>query len=79
MYLCEAKVWCQVDNHCSLYIYKEVSVTICKDSQITVLKMVKIVMFFVNLKHNINMSINFLKFIKISAKNASRSVRTCNM
>ena len=25
------------------------------------------------------MSINFLKFFKISAKNASRSVRTCNM
>ena len=25
--------------------YKEVSVTICKDSQITVLRMVKIVMF----------------------------------
>ena len=59
-------------------MYKEVSVTICKDSQITVLKMVKIVVF-VNLKHNINMSINFLKFFKISAKNASRSVRTCNM
>ena len=45
MYLCEAKVWCQVDNHCSPYIYKELSVTVCKDSQITVLKMVKIVMF----------------------------------
>ena len=26
-------------------LHKEVSVTICKDSQITVLKMVKIVMF----------------------------------
>ena len=33
------------DNHCSPYIYKEFSVTICKDSQITALKMVKIVMF----------------------------------
>ena len=38
MTLSEAKVWCQVDNHCSPYIYKEVSVTICKDSEITVLK-----------------------------------------
>ena len=33
------------DNHCSPYIYKEVSVTICKDSQITVLKMVKMLCF----------------------------------
>ena len=35
IFLYEAKVWCQVDNHCSPYIYKEISVTICKDSQIT--------------------------------------------
>ena len=58
-----------MDNHCSPYIYKEVSITICKDSQITVLKMVKIVMFLsMFLEHSINMSINFFKFIKISAK-----------
>ena len=68
-----------VSSRQSLQSYKEVSVTICKDSQITVLKMVKIVMFFVNLKHNINRSIIFLKFIKISAKNASLGVRTCNV
>ena len=40
---------CQINYyhtiHCSPYRYKEVSVPICKDSQITVLKMVKIVMF----------------------------------
>ena len=62
-------------------MYKEVSVTICKDSQITVLKMVKIVMFL-SIYININMSINFHKFFKISAKNASWSVYvhvTCNI
>ena len=61
------------------YIYKEVSVTICKDSQITALKWSKLLCYFINLKHNLTRSNNFLKFIKISAKNASRSVRRCNM
>ena len=64
----------------SPYMYKEVSVTICKDMQSNnCTKNGQNCYVFVNLKHNINMSINFLKFFKISAKNASQSVRTCNM